>query len=106
MAAPSKKEVSQAIPGLGDMTLDKAEYKRPEDEQDKKLRLHKERVSFYVKDVGAWIFGFLFLATLSYYCFWVLFGSSSVPADKEFAKSIVAPILTALLGFMVGKALK
>jgi hypothetical protein len=102
-ASPRKTDVSKAIDSLEVRNI---ELKPPEDEQEKALRLHKEKVSFYIKDLGAWIFGFLFLLMLSGYCFWVLFGGSSTPADKEFAKSSIAPIATALLGFMLGKATK
>src|SRR6266436_403161 len=105
-ATPKKADVGEAIPGLGSLPLEKVEYKHLEDEQEKQLRLHKERVSFYVKDLGIWIFGIVFLTALGGYCLWVLASGSANPADKAWAQSTIAPILTGVAGYMFGKAMK
>src|SRR5437879_6518657 len=41
-----------------------------EDEQEKALRLHKERYSFWIKDIGTYAFGIAFLIAFACYCFW------------------------------------
>ena len=105
-SAPKKVDISKAIPGLESLPLEKVEYKRLEDEQEKALRLEKERVSFYVKDVVIWIFGFVFLMAIGGYCLWVLTSSSSTPADKDWARSAVASITGGIIGFVFGKTTK
>ena len=48
-SAPKKVDISKAIPGLEGLPLEKVEYKRVEDEQEKALRLEKERVSEFLR---------------------------------------------------------
>jgi len=105
-STPKKVDVSKAIPGLETLPLEKVEYKRPEDEQEKALRLHKERISFYIKDVVIWIFGVVCLVVIGGYCLWVLTSSSSAPADKDWARSAVTSILAGIIGYVFGKTAK
>jgi hypothetical protein len=51
MAAPKKSDISTATP-IGGLDVKSVELKSPEDEQEKALRLHKERLNFYVKEMG------------------------------------------------------
>ena len=103
--APKKVDVSKAIPGLEHLPLEKVEYKRPEDEQEKALRLHKERIGFYLKDVGITILGVVFLLAIGGYCLWVLTGNSA-PAEKDWARSAITSILAGIVGYIFGKTTK
>ncbi len=68
MPSTSKKaDVSKSLP-VGDLEVKSIEFKLPEDEQEKALRLHKERISFYIKDVVIWIFGVVCLVVTGSYC--------------------------------------
>ena len=82
--APKKVDVS-TVPLIKGLEVKSIELKPPEDEQEKTLRLHKERISFYIKDVVIWIFGVVCLVVIGSYCLWVLTGSSSAPAEKDWA---------------------
>ncbi len=44
-SVPKKADVPKAVPSLEGMQAEKVEFKRPEDEQEKTLRLHEERWS-------------------------------------------------------------
>jgi len=104
-SAPKKANVGAVLP-IADLEVKNLELKRPEDEQDKSLRLHKEWLSFYVKDLGIWIFGIGFLVVASGYSFWALFSSSASVADKDWARSAVASIMAGIVGFLFGKTTK
>ena len=106
MPSTSKKaDVSKSLP-VGDLEVKSIEFKLPEDEQEKALRLHKERISFYIKDVVIWIFGVVCLVVIGGYCLWVLTGSSSAPAEKDWARSAVTSILAGIIGYVFGKTTK
>ena len=103
---PKQADVSKAIPGLEDLPLEKVEYKRPEDEQDKALRLHKERLNFYFKDLGTLGFSALLVSVAVTCCLVFLFNSQSAPAEKDWARSVLMLVLTGAIGFAFGKATK
>ena len=105
-STPKKVDVSKAIPGLESLPLEKVEYKRPEDEQEKALRLHKERLGFYIKDVGIWIFGVVFLMAIGSYCLWVLTSNSAAPTEKDWVRSAITSILAGIVGYIFGKTTK
>jgi len=63
-------------------------------------------VSFYVKDVGIWILGVVFLVAIGGYCFWVLSSSSSTTAEKDWARSAVPSIMAGIIGYVFGKSTK
>jgi hypothetical protein len=100
MAAPSKKEISQAIPTDG-LEVKTIELKRPEDEQEKALRLHKEKVSFYVKEVGA--LGLAASVVIAIViCSFVILAVSTSPAAGEWARSALMLALGGAAGFAFG----
>jgi hypothetical protein len=103
--APKKVDVS-TVPSIKDLEVKSIELKPPEDEQEKALRLHKERISFYIKDVVIWIFGVVCLVVIGGYCLWVLTSSSSAPAEKDWARSAVTSILAGIIGYVFGKTTK
>jgi hypothetical protein len=103
--APKKVDVS-TVPSIKDLEVKSIELKPPEDEQEKSLRLHKERISFYIKDVVIWIFGVVCLVVIGGYCLWVLTSSSSAPAEKDWARSAVTSILAGIIGYVFGKTTK
>jgi len=103
---PKQADVSKAIPGLEDLPLEKVEYKRPEDEQDKALRIEKERVGFYFKELGTLVFAAILVIVVVICCLVFLFNSQSAPAEKDWARSVLMAVLTGAVGFAFGKATK
>ncbi len=96
--ATKKADASKAFPGLEDLPLSKVEYKLPEDEQEKKLRLHKERWSFYLSA--------LLVAVFVVCCLVFLFNPQASAAEKDWARSAVASIMGVVFGYVFGKATK
>ena len=105
-SAPKQADVSKAIPGLEDLPLEKVEYKRPEVEQVKALRLHKERLFFYFKDLGTMGFSALVVSVAVFCCLVFLFNPQSAPVEKDWARSVLMLVLTGAIGFAFGKATK
>ena len=71
------------------------------------MRLHKERVGFYVKEIGTWLLGFFFVMAIGFFCFWVLGPQrQSALAEKDWARSGLTAILGGIVGFLFGKAAK
>ena len=83
-----------------------AELRPIEDKQEKALRLHKERVTFYVKEIGTWLLGFFFLIAIGFFCFLVLMRNNSPSAEKDWARSGLTAILGGIVGFLFGKVVK
>jgi len=48
--------IVSTVPSIKDLEVKSIELKPPEDEQEKTLRLHKERLSFYFKELGTLVF--------------------------------------------------
>ncbi|MGO9597089.1 MAG: hypothetical protein ACLP7Q_03615 [Isosphaeraceae bacterium] len=101
-----KAEVPKAVPSLEGMQAEKVELKHPEDEQEKKLRLHKERWSFYVKELVTPAFAALIVIVAVTCCLWFLFNSQSAAAEKEWARSVLMAVLTGAVGYAFGRATK
>jgi hypothetical protein len=96
-------EAPVSVPG---MQIRNIEFKPIEDEQEKTLRLHKERVGFYVKEIGTWLLGFFFVIAIGFFCFWVLVRNESASVEKDWARSGLTAILGGIVGFLFGKVVK
>jgi hypothetical protein len=82
------------------------EFQPIEDDQDRALRLHKELISFYVKDVGTLLLGFFFVIIIGICCFSILIREEPAPTDKSRAWSALSVILGGTVGFLLGKLTK
>ena len=82
------------------------EFGTIEDKQEKALRLFKERLTFYVKDIGPWLVLEFLMLGIGLTCFWVLVRVDSAPAEKDRAWSVLTTILCGIVGFLFGKAAK
>jgi hypothetical protein len=105
-ATPKKADVGEAIPGLGSLPLEKVEYKRLEDEQEKALRLHKDRLNFYIKELGTLAFAAVLVAVAVACCLFFLLSPQSSTVEKDWARSVLMSVLTGAVGFAFGKATK
>jgi hypothetical protein len=103
--APKKADVFKTLPMEG-LEVEKVEYKRPEDEQEKALRLHKERVSFYIKEVGTPGFAAALVVVAVICCLWFLFSPQSSATEREWARTVLMSVLTGAIGFAFGKTTK
>jgi heme/copper-type cytochrome/quinol oxidase subunit 4 len=88
-----------------DLTVD-AQFKTPEDSQEKAQRLRKELVGFYFKDIGAWILAFVFVVVIGACSFWIVMRTGFDPAEKEWARSVISAIVAGIIGFIFGKTAK
>jgi hypothetical protein len=106
MPSTSKKaDVSKSFP-IGDLVVKSIEFKLPEDEQEKALRLHKERWTFYVKDLATLGFSALLVIVAMICCLVFLFDPKASAAEKGLAGSIFMSIVTGAIGFAFGKTTK
>ena len=76
-----------SVPG---MQLANLEFKAVEDEREKALRLHRERYSFWIKDIGTYAFGIAFLTAIACYCFWALFDKSTTPEERRYVWAAIS----------------
>ncbi len=88
------------------MQIKNIEFEPIEDEQERALRLHKERMGFYFKELGSWLVGFVFVLAIGLFCFWVLVRVDSPPSEKDRAWSALSAILGGIVGFLFGKVAK
>jgi hypothetical protein len=94
------------IPQQAGLDLEKLEFKRTEDEQEKIQRLRKELLSFYFKEIGTYIFGFLFLAVTAFYCFWALFDKSTTPEERRYVWSAISAVMGGIVEIVFGRSTK
>ncbi len=80
------------------------QLKTPEDPKEKDLRLHKERLSFYFKDLGPYGLAAFFAVVLTAYSLVVFHSARSTASDKDHAWSIVMVIVGWAGGLIFGKA--
>lgn len=104
MAASNKVNPLSVVPE--DMRVETYILKPVEHEKEMALRLHKDKVGFYIKDEGIWIFGSLCVLAIGAYCLWVLTSASSATAEKDWARSAISSILGGIIGFIFGKTAK
>ncbi len=102
---PRKVDLPTSITVPG-MRLGSVELIRIEDEQEKALRLHKERLTFYFKEIGTYVFGFLFLAVTAFYCFWALFDKSTTPEERRYVWAAISAVMGGIVGIVFGRSTK
>jgi hypothetical protein len=101
---PAKKfDINEALQ-REDVRLD-LQLKTPEDDEEKKLRLHKEFLNFYVKDLAPYGLAILFVVAMGTYRFVVLIRSNSTPEEKQRAWAALSAILAGVVGVVFGKSL-
>ncbi len=88
------------------MVADEIKYKQREEDFEKRHRLWKDRISFLVKEVAAYLLGFLVIAFLTCYSFWILIHPALPKEDRQFATMILASVGSAISGMVFGKSLK
>lgn len=77
-----------------------------EDDDERDLRLHKERLAFYFKDIGTYVFGFIFLAAIAVYCFWVLLDKSTSAEERRYAWAAISAVMGGIVGVVFGRSTK
>jgi hypothetical protein len=103
------KNVSVPVfPSVPDMEVSEYSigYRSIEDEQEKALRLHKERYSFWIKDIGTYAFGIAFLTAIVYYCFWALFDKSTTPEERRYVWAAISAVIGGIVGTFFGRSTK
>jgi hypothetical protein len=75
-----------------------------EDSREKALRLHKERIGFYAKDLAPWLILEFLVLGIGFICFWNLVRAGSSPEEKARAWGALTTILCGIVGFLFGKA--
>jgi hypothetical protein len=99
--AEKKFDISKILEKT-DLTVD-AQFKTPEDDQEKALRLHKDRFSFYAKDLSVWILAPFFIVGTWCFCIGILVSGGSSAIEKERAWTAFMAITTGAIGVFFGK---
>ena len=101
---PSKPK-DESLPVWSNMETAKLEFRAVEDEQEKAQRLHKERWTFYVKDILPWGASIVVLLTACVFCLWISVRDGYSPAEKDWARSILTAVISGAAGVFFGKQL-
>jgi hypothetical protein len=88
------------------MTVKEFKLEPTEDELDRKHRIWKDKLSFLVKDLLAYILALLLVFCSMIYSFWILAHQNLPKDDRQFAMSLLTALGTAVVGFVFGKATK
>jgi hypothetical protein len=102
--APKKVDLNEVF-HQSEVKVD-LQVKTAEDEQEKKLRLRKDFLSFLVKELAPYVMAILFVSAIGFYCFSILNRSGSTPEEKQRAWSCLTTILGLVVGVITGKAMK
>ncbi len=102
---PRKVNVPSSVTVSG-MRLSSVELKPIEDPQEKSLRLKKELLSFYFKEIGTYLFGFAFLAVTTVYCFWAVFNKSMTPEERRYVWAATSAVMGGIVGVVFGRSTK
>jgi hypothetical protein len=78
----------------------------PEDPDDKKLRLEKERWTFYVKDLAAYVLSFLFVLLIGLYCLFVVARYGVASAEAKLVLPLITSLFGGVVGMVIGRASK
>jgi len=81
-------------------------FKTPEDPDEKALRIHKDKIGFYIKEVLPYVLGAIFLCVIAAYCSLVMFQPSWPKDDRAWAQTIFTSITSGIIGMIFGKSLK
>jgi hypothetical protein len=104
--APKPKEVNvPASPVVAGMKATKLEYQAIEDEQEKALRLHKERWTLYVKELLPWGASIVVVIVACIFSLWTLTRAGYSPVEKDWARTVFTAIISAAAGVLFGKQL-
>lgn len=87
------------------MKATKVEYAAVEDDDEKKLRLHKEKWGFYLKELATWALAPIFIVGAWIFCIVILVGNGWSPAEKDRAWTAFLSITTGAAGLYFGKQL-
>ena len=103
MPAKSKDvDVPATLPGMKPTRL---EYQAIEDEQEKSLRLHKDRLTFCSKELSVWILAPLLITVTWLMCLVILAGNGWSAAEREWARTGLMAITSGAVGLYFGKQL-
>ena len=80
--------------------------RRIEDEAERRARLRREFLEFLFKDLLAYAVAFGVIIAAAIYSFAVLWRRDVSDDDRRWATSVLGSMLTALVGFAFGKAMK
>jgi hypothetical protein len=81
-------------------------FRTPEDPDEKALRIHKDKISFYFKEVIPYTLGAVFLCIIAAYCTLDMFQPSWPKDDRAWAQTTFTSITTGIIGLIFGKSLK
>ena len=95
-------EVPAALPG---MKPTKLEYQAVEDEPEKSLRLHKDRLTFYSKELSVWILAPSLITATWLICLIIVFGHGWSAVEREWARTGLMAITSGAVGLYFGKQL-
>jgi hypothetical protein len=101
-AKPKDVDVSASLPVPG-MKPTRLEYQAIEDEQEKALRLHKERYAFYAKELSVWILAPLFIVIAWSIWLWILMTGGFSSTEKDRAWTAFMAITSGAVGVYFGK---
>ncbi|MFO0950805.1 MAG: hypothetical protein U0835_06550 [Isosphaeraceae bacterium] len=101
---PPSQDMNFVVPQ--GMTVEPVTFKPLEDQKERDQRLRKDFLSFVVKDLLATTVAIAILLAAAVVAFALLLRSSSTVEEKRFAITILSSILSALVGFVFGKAVK
>ena len=108
MARTSNRARKQIVGDLFDvakgLVAEQVTLKRAERADERRLRLRKESLSFLVHDLLATAVAIGLVIATGIYCIWVLIWNVASIDDRNWAMSVLASLLTALTGFVYGKA--
>jgi hypothetical protein len=85
------------------MKATKLEYQAIEDEEEKALRLRKDSLSFYFKELSVWILAPLFIVIAWCVCLWILISGGFSATEKEWARTVFMAITSGAVGVFFGK---
>jgi hypothetical protein len=103
--SPKAKEANALVIPDG-MKADEITIRPIEDETERAQRLRKDYLSFIVKDLLATCVAMVVIVSSAAIALVMLARSSSSLEERRFAITIVSSTLTALVGFVYGKAVK
>ncbi|HWE37925.1 MAG TPA: hypothetical protein VG406_15250 [Isosphaeraceae bacterium] len=84
--------------------LDSLTIKAPEDPDEKAARLSREKMSFVVKDLAAYVVGFLFLIVIGGYCCFVVARYGVVSPEARAVLPLITTLFGGVVGLIIGKA--
>jgi hypothetical protein len=100
---PVPKKVDIPAEAFDGMKVSKFEMEQVESEDEKALRLLKERLSFYWKGLGALGFAAMLVLATAVFCFVVLWNTQPNAPERQWAQTVLSAIVTGSVGYAFGK---